>query len=233
MPTGDSSTRPFCPAPITPSPRVVVRRTSKTWRSSPAKRSISARSTSAKRCSPNRRRPSPRPTPARRRQTSRSVHRRPGRRPAGVCRQGRRSGRQAGYRVPKSISSSPRCRRPVCSIKPAKPVATTDAAGAFRFQAGRADFAGRTTAFAFGMAKLVAVKPGFGLAYSVPGRFETSGKWASDTRARSDRRAAGPGRTIDAVAGQHRPAAQTRRRRAADRRPDRRRQWSTGRKVPG
>ncbi len=65
-----------------------------------------------------------------------------------------------------------------------KPVATTDALGAFRFTASPADFGIHSTARQFGQAALVAVKDGFGFAWSQAGKHETSGQWLEEARAR-------------------------------------------------
>ncbi len=65
-----------------------------------------------------------------------------------------------------------------------KPVATTGSKGAFRFTASPADFGVHATEREFGYSTLVAVKPGFGFAWSQAGKYETSGKWLRDARNR-------------------------------------------------
>ncbi len=65
-----------------------------------------------------------------------------------------------------------------------KSIAKTDAAGAFRFGARSEDFGVLATARELGYASLVAVKDGFGFAWAPSGKYETSGKWLDEARAR-------------------------------------------------
>jgi len=63
-----------------------------------------------------------------------------------------------------------------------KPVASTDATGAFRFRVHLKDFGVNALAREFGYRMLVAVKEGFGFAWSRAGKYETSGEWLRKAR---------------------------------------------------
>ena len=65
-----------------------------------------------------------------------------------------------------------------------KPSATTDADGNFHFTSSPEDFGRHATAQEFGYAALMARKEGFGFAWTQAGKFETSGVWLREARAK-------------------------------------------------
>ena len=67
-------------------------------------------------------------------------------------------------------------------IPTSKPVTTTDSGGVFRFQIAPDDELREPD---LGYCDLLAVKPGFGFAWSVVGKHETSGKWLAHVRAKA------------------------------------------------